>query len=68
MSFNGSAVTSMESEAMIKNVVMNVLSRNTRVTYGQYELNADRQRQKEVGADGRQRSKDVCWLMRESAP
>lgn len=46
MSFNGSAVTSMESEAMIKNVVMNVLSRNTRVTYGQYELNADRQRQK----------------------
>lgn len=58
----------MESEALTKNVVMNVLSRNTRVTYGQYELNADRQRQKEVGADGRQRSKDVCWLTREPAP
>lgn len=41
---------------------------NTRVTYGQYELNADRQRQKEVEADGRQRSKDVCWLTREPAP
>lgn len=35
MSFNGSAVASMESEVMIKNVVMNVMSRNTRVTYGQ---------------------------------
>lgn len=37
MTFNGSAMTSTESEVMIENAVMNVLSCSRQVAYGQRE-------------------------------
>lgn len=66
MTFNGSAVTYMESEVMIKNV-MKVLSAVQLTDIAQRDKDERKWRQM-AGLFGGQMSKDVCWLTREPAP
>lgn len=74
MTFNGSALTSTESEVMIRNVVTNVFSCNSHAAYGRHEHTQTNQMR---GSKGRwppsllvveQRGKDVSWLIRDPDP